>query len=138
MKSEDLQKMAYLYFCGEKDRELLWGKREMKYYDFRRLLFLINHIKFWDYGASFWNRFSGKFLKNIKALEAVYNEESENGVFYQDIEFSLLEEDNWIEDFIRNTPEDVREWLKVYVRNLDPEREELVDMLKCGMELENA
>jgi len=81
MKSEDLQKMAYLYFCGEKDRELLWGKREMKYYDFRRLLFLINHIKFWDYGASFWNRFSGKFLKNIKALEAVYDEESENGVF---------------------------------------------------------
>ena len=62
----------------------------------------------------------------------------ENGVFYQDIEFSLLEEDNWIEDFIRNAPEDVREWLKVYVRSLDPEREELVDMLKCGMELENA
>lgn len=82
--------------------------------------------------------FSGKFLKNIKALEAAYDEESENGVFYQDIEFSLLEEDNWIEDFIRNAPEDVREWLKVYVRSLDPEREELVDMLKCGMELENA
>lgn len=49
-----------------------------------------------------------------------------------------MEEDNWIEDFIRNAPEDVREWLKVYVRNLNPEREELVDMLECGMELENA
>lgn len=138
MKSENLQKMAYLYLCCEKDRELLLGKREMKYYDFRRLLFLINHIKLRDYGVSFWNRFSGKFLKNIKALEAVYDEESERGVFYQDIEFSLLEEDNWIEDFIRNAPEDVQEWLKVYVRNLDPERQELVDMLKCGMELENA
>ncbi len=130
MEKSDLEKIAYLYLCGAKDRELLLEKREMKYYDFRRLLFLIEYVRFEDYAFSFWNQFSGKFIKNIEALEAIQDEESSRGIFYEDVEFGFLEEEKWIGEFIQNAPKDIRGWLKKYVSSLEPGRGEMREIFK--------
>lgn len=130
MEKGELEKTVYLYLCGARDRELLMEKREMKYYDFRRLLFLIGYIRFEDYAASFWNQFSGNFIKNIEALEAILDEESARGVFYEDVEFVFWEEEKWIEEFTKNVPKDIRRWVKEYVDSLEPERGEMKEIFR--------
>lgn len=49
MQRKDLEKMAFLYLCSEKDRKLLFKQEDMKFYDFRRLLFLTHHMKIHDF-----------------------------------------------------------------------------------------
>lgn len=132
MKRTDLEKMTYFYLCGEKDRNLLLGKSEMKYSDFRRLLFLVNYMKLYGLSIFIWNQFAGKFEKDIDALEAIQDEESARGVYYVDMEYELREEAAWVKDFMKEVPGDVREWLAGYLKRQDEEREELLEILERG------
>lgn len=135
MQRKDLEKMAFLYLCSEKDRKLLFKQEEMKFYDFRRLLFLTHHMKIHDFYITIWNEFVVDFMDNIDALEEIHSDCDEKEFIYWELEFDLKEQDKWIEDFIENSPEDMREWTRNYMHTQDPIHENLIDMMNSGIEL---
>lgn len=74
MNQADIEKYAFLYFCGEKDREILLGKGKMTLEDLERFSYLTDLLGFQKYHAQIWNTFSGEFKEKFEALEHLYKE----------------------------------------------------------------
>ena len=61
MNQADIEKYAFLYFCGEKDRDILLENRKMTFEDLERFSYLTDLFGFQKYHAQIWNKFSGQF-----------------------------------------------------------------------------
>ena len=85
MEQVKIEQFAFLYLCSEHDKRLLFKKEKMQLADFDRLTYLIYHLVFKEYHIKVWMEFT----------------ESE----------SRLHE-MWIRDFCKNTPMEIREWLR--------------------------
>ena len=44
MHQEDIEKFAFLYLCGQRDRDLLAGKERMTFEDFDRLSYITDFL----------------------------------------------------------------------------------------------
>lgn len=66
MNQADIEKYAFLYFCGEKDRDILLENRKMTFEDLERFSYLTDLFGFQKYHAQIWNKFSGQFEKNSR------------------------------------------------------------------------
>ena len=66
MNQADIEKYAFLYFCGEKDRDILLENRKMTFEDLERFSYLTDFFGFQKYHAQIWNKFSGQFEKNSR------------------------------------------------------------------------
>lgn len=135
METYDLQQYTFLYLCSKKDRRLLLGKQEMKFHDFRRFMFLVEHMGFKEYWTLLWNRFSGQFDDQIDALEEIWEESYETGSSYLDLDYETLEEERWVEDFISHMPMYIRKKMRAYMLSLNPDWEDAVEMAHAGMEI---
>lgn len=116
MKTKDLEKLAYLYLSCSKDRKILLGEIPMKYYDFRRLTYLIGCIGFSEYASHVWRRHVEEFKENIDAYEKIQEEKRFFKDSYDDLEYELKEEEGWVNDFIQYAPFWVRKWLREYLQ----------------------
>lgn len=119
MKTKDLQKLAYLYLSSPKDRKILLGKVPMKYCDFRRLTYLINYIGFDEYANCVWKKHVEQFVENINAYEQIQEEKRFSKDSYEDFEDMIKEEADWVKDFIKNAPFQIRKWLQEYLQGHD-------------------
>ena len=51
MNQADIEKYAFLYFCGEKDRDILLENRKMTFQDLERFSYLTDFFGFQKYHA---------------------------------------------------------------------------------------
>ena len=77
MNQADIEKYAFLYFCGEKDRDILLENRKMTFEDLERFSYLTDLFGFQKYHAQIWNKFSGQFEEKFEALEHLYEESAD-------------------------------------------------------------
>lgn len=98
MHQNDIERFAFLYLCGQRDRELLGGKVKMTFQDFDRLIFITESLGLSQMNLEIWNRFSPQFLEQLGAMEKLYEENGEEMGFsnYDENERS---HDKWIADF---------------------------------------
>lgn len=103
MRQTEVEKYAFLYLCGKRDRDILRGKIKMKYADFDRLRYLAEVLGLRHYSQEIWNVFAGGFLEQIAELEEVYEETLGR------VSYSLEEEDGrqkrWLREFLKNIPD---------------------------------
>ena len=98
-----------MYFCGEKDRDILLENRKMTFEDLERFSYLTDLFGFQKYHAQIWNKFSGQFEEKFEALEHLYEESAD---IVRDNYISQDQEDlddtdqqtQWKNDFLRNAP----------------------------------
>ena len=55
MEQEDIERFAFLYLCGKRDKNILLDKEEMTLADFDRLTYLISHFGMDHYHIKIWN-----------------------------------------------------------------------------------
>lgn len=101
MNQADIEKYAFLYFCGEKDRNLLLGKEKMTLEDLERFSYLTDLLEFQKYNAQIWNTFSGQFEEKFEALEHLY-EENTDAAWYDSILDGSDQQILWKNDFLKN------------------------------------
>lgn len=113
MQQKDLEKYAFLYLCGQRDRDLLSGKERMKFEDFDRLVYITDYLGFRLLSLEIWNQFSGRFKSRLEEVE----QQIENNLQY--LEFREYEDDiqlpeTWITDFYASIPDqEAREYLEL-------------------------
>ena len=66
MNQADIEKYAFLYFCGEKDRDILLDNRKMTFEELERFSYLTDLFGFQKYHAQIWNKFPGSLKKNSR------------------------------------------------------------------------
>lgn len=62
MRREDMERLAFLYLCGEKDRNILQTEENINLSDFLKLEYWTRVLDFWEYNKYLWNKF-GKGLE---------------------------------------------------------------------------
>lgn len=100
MERKDLERFAFLYLCKEEDRELLLGKKEMKFSDFDRLTYLADFFGFEIYAVEIWNQYAGGFQKEFQHMEKVV-EQKGKGCYLEEISV----QDRWLFDFCKGAPD---------------------------------
>lgn len=116
MRQIDLERFAFLYLCGPRDRNILKKETRMTFMDFERLTYLTGFFGLAAYNLDIWNRFAKQFEGQFDALAEMHNE----GVLEEDGETSLGEreaegqqQEIWVRDFYRLAPDKaLREWLE--------------------------
>lgn len=101
---QELERMAFLYLCGGRDRKLLSGKGRMTFTDFDRLLYITDLIGFSELNLEIWETYSGHFQKQFQEFERWVQDSSD------DMVFNLTERENdmsekWVEDFLGQIPD---------------------------------
>lgn len=101
---QELERMAFLYLCGGRDRKLLSGKGRMTFTDFDRLLYITDLIGFSELNLEIWETYSGHFQKQIQEFERWVQDSTD------DMVFNLTERENdmsekWVEDFLGQIPD---------------------------------
>ena len=71
MQQNKIEEFAFLYLCGEDDRNLLLGNVSLSFEDFDRLTYLANHFGLQEYGAELWNRYGRAFHQQYELLGAL-------------------------------------------------------------------
>lgn len=132
MKTKDLQKLAYLYLSSSKDRKILLGKVPMKYCDFRRLTYLTSYIGFDEYASCVWKNNVEQFVENINAYEQIQEEKRFSNDSYEDFEDMIKEEADWVKDFIKNAPFQIRKWLQEYLQGHDQDWKSFEEIFEKG------
>jgi len=111
MNRVELEKLAFLCMCNSKDRKLVLEKEEMGFYDFDRLIYLMEYMEFNQLSVELWNKHSDKFNDKFKALENIAKEEDVSGVC-SDCEYEMNEYKEWIENFLKSIrSKDICEWI---------------------------
>lgn len=104
MRREYLERYAFLYMCGDKDRKLLLGKEKMTFSDFNRLLYIAGVLELDFYRQEIWNMFSVQFREQFSELEQLY-EDTFSFVSYAQEETEEEQKQQWLEEFFNNTPD---------------------------------
>ena len=111
MEQAKIEQLAFLYLCSEHDKRLLLKKEKMQLADFDRLTYLIYHLGFKEYHIKIWMEFAGDFQKEWDCLEAL----QETGGCVGNIDSTESEDrlhEMWIQEFCKNTPMEIREWIR--------------------------
>lgn len=108
MKQTDIERFAFFYLCGEKDRELLNGTRKMSFSDFDRLTYLTEVLGLEAYNIEIWNRYAVQFEKEIKQIETSCDDGS--ACSWQE---QVQIQEGWLRDFYNGLEdEQIRKYLK--------------------------
>ena len=118
MQQEDLERFAFLYLCGEKDRDILLGRREMTFIDFDRLTYLADFFGLSRFNLEVWNQYIEVFTPQLSKLMRL-TKESDFEPDLVEIESDMAIHDMWIMDFCRDVPdEEYRGFLSKYIKNI--------------------
>lgn len=61
MHQKDMERFAFLYLCGQRDRDLLAGRENMSFQDFNRLVYITDFLGLNLLSLEIWNKFSPQF-----------------------------------------------------------------------------
>lgn len=97
MMKRKIEMWVFSHLCGQKDRMLLNGKREMSYDDFNRLTYLACFFHAHSVSTEIWRRHYPLFTEQFA--------EDATGAFYIcDMDKEIQKCDSWIEAFCKDAP----------------------------------
>lgn len=105
MRQKDMEKFAFLYLCGRKDRAMLTGKKRMTFQDFDRLVYITDVLGLDQMNLEIWNRFSPQFKEQLNALEGFFKDSCDDPEFKEYREDMQIH-DEWFTDFCKSVPDD--------------------------------
>ncbi len=103
MCREDMERFAFLYLCGERDRALITGMEKMNFSDFDRLSYITEYLGFTDLNMELWKRFSPQFQERLDDFEQLLEQEEEDVELHEYDDAELYEE--WLVRFYADAPE---------------------------------
>ena len=65
MHQSDIERFAFLFLCGKRDREILLGKEKMTFSDLDRLTYVTDFLGLKSYNLEIWNEFSDSFVNKF-------------------------------------------------------------------------
>ena len=74
MHQKDMERFAFLFLCGKRDREILLGKEKMTFSDLDRLTYISDFLGLKWYNLHIWNEYAGQFSEQFQQLELLYDE----------------------------------------------------------------
>lgn len=74
MHQKDMERFAFLFLCGKRDREILLGKEKMTFSDLDRLTYMTDFLGLNLYNLEIWNEYAGQFGEQFRQLELLYDE----------------------------------------------------------------
>lgn len=103
MQKNDLERFAFLFLCGKRDRKILLGKEKMTFEDFERLMYLTDLLGLEELNVEILNQHAVQFERNFEGLEALY--ETEEAISPDEAgSEDLQRRKEWIEAFASQTP----------------------------------
>lgn len=122
MRQEDMERFAFLFLCGERDKALLAGKEEMKFSDFERLSYITDFLELSRLNIEIFNQFSGQFEERLAAFSRMIEQEDQEPEEYAD-DTRIQEE--WLAGFCNDAPRDeARKYLRSVMRIESKENEQ--------------
>ena len=118
MQQKEIEKLAFLFLCGRRDREILLGKEKMTFSDFERLTYLIDLLGLNEYNLEIIKRYSAQFEDKFRQVEMLeremyINEDSDSVVV--DVE----KYEDWIEEFCSLVPDrEIRKQIEEQIKNM--------------------
>ena len=103
MEQKEIEKFAFLYLCGKRDRALLCGREKMTLSDLDRLTYITDFLKLETYNIELWNQYGGQFQEQFSMLFRLYDEDY-NFVSYDVSEYDYNQQRQWLLDFCKNAP----------------------------------
>lgn len=123
MQKKEVERYAFLYLCGENDREILTGKRELTFSDFERFLYLMECLGFREAELELWGTYGRRFEEQYKEMDDLTQKPGqtpgqtqgwESGEFA--VDEAVRKRTEWIEDFCRNSGcIEIRDWFADYL-----------------------
>lgn len=118
----DMERFAFLFLCGNRDRRILQGKEKMTFSDLDRLNYITDFLGLKLYGLEIWNKYAGQFREQFQQLQRLYDETS-SIVPYDPSETDEDQQEQWVKDFCRQVPDrKSRRKLEEIVKQLYMER----------------
>ncbi len=115
MHQKDTEWFAFLYLCGERDRDLLLGKVKMKFSDLDRLFYLTDFLDLPKVNQEIWNRYGAQFQEQFYQLEKI-GDETLCLASWDPSEVDADLHEKWVQEFCSQIPnEDSKKRLKLYV-----------------------
>ena len=74
MHQSDIERFAFLFLCGKRDRAILIGIEKMTFSDLDRLTYVTDFLGLKLYNLEIWNEFAGQFGEQFRQLELLYDE----------------------------------------------------------------
>ena len=94
----DMERFAFLFLCGNRDRRILQGKEKMTFSDLDRLNYITDFLGLKLYGLEIWNKYAGQFREQFQQLQRLYDETS-SIVPYDPSETDEDQQEQWVKDF---------------------------------------
>ncbi len=104
MQQKYLEKFAFLYLCGQRDRDILSGKERMRFEDFDRLIYLTEYLGFQLLSLEIWNQFSQRFKSRFKEVEQLIGNHLQYLEYLEDEDGMQIPE-QWIAEFYASVPD---------------------------------
>ena len=67
MRQRDMERFAFLFLCGKRDREILLGKEKMTFSDLDRLTYISDFLGLKWYNLQIWNEYAGSSVNNFSS-----------------------------------------------------------------------
>ena len=122
MHQSDIERVAFLFLCGKRDRAILLGREKMTFSDLDRLTYVTDFLGLTRLNLDIWNHYGGQFREHFQRLEQLYDETC--SIVSCDItEIDLYLQDRWIQEFCNNVPDrKIRKELKELVKKIYKEK----------------
>lgn len=116
MQQKEIEKLAFLFLCGKRDREILTGKRKMSFSDFERLTYMMDLLGMDAYNREIIKEYSEKFEEKIGQLERLEQDMTDG----EDTELAVDVEkyEIWMEEFCSQVAnEKIRKEIEMQIKN---------------------
>lgn len=111
MRQKDIEKFAFLYLCGQRDKDILAGKERMTFQDFDRLTYITDFLELDQMNLEIWNCFYPQFKEQFEAVGRLLEENCRNMEF-REYEDDIRLHNKWLTEFCTAAPEkEMREYL---------------------------
>lgn len=104
MHQRDLERFAFLFLCGKRDRAILSGKERMTFSDLERLTYITGFLGLESYSLEIWNEYAEQFSEQFRQLELIYDETCRI-VSWDPAEADEHLHDRWLQEFCRQVPD---------------------------------
>lgn len=103
MHQKDIERFAFLFLCGKRDRAILAGKEKMTFSDLNRLIYLLDYLGLDAYSLEIWSEYRGQFKDQLEQLKEIYDETA--GIVSWDPAEEDERQEQWIREFLRQVPD---------------------------------
>ena len=103
MHQKDIERFAFLFLCGKRDRAILTGKEKMTFSDLNRLIYLLDYLGLDAYSLEIWSEYGGQFKDQLEQLKEIYDETA--GIVSWDPAEEDEPQEQWIREFLRQVPD---------------------------------